>query len=288
MPISYGSSPLGVLEAVNKLGSTPYTAEDVAILQTLAVYAGIALFNTALMEETVYATQDVDDLERKKNDFIAITSHELRTPLGLILGHASILQEMTGDEQFKQQLEVIVRSANRLREIIEDLSNVDQQQPGKARMRRSTVSMAAMLTEVARSFQAQARARHILLSVEVPEDPLNVQADAEKLGIALGNLVENALTFTDEGGRVHLSGVKLPGYIKISVVDNGIGIPAKDLHRVFERFYQVEGHTTRRHGGMGLGLAVAKVMVEMHGGQIWAESVEGRGSNFSFLLPTRP
>jgi signal transduction histidine kinase len=155
-------------------------------------------------------------------------------------------------------------------------------------MRRSTVSMAGMLADVARSFQGQAKDKHILLSVDVPEDPLNVQADPEKLSIALGNLVENALTFTDEGGRVHLSGVKLPGYVKVSVLDNGIGIPARDLHRVFERFYQVESHYTRRHGGMGLGLAVAKVMVEMHGGQIWAESVEGRGSNFSFLLPTRP
>lgn len=285
VPIRYGDETLGVLEAVNKFGDAHYTNEDVSSLETLAVYAGIALFNTALMEETVYATQDAEELDKKKNDFIAITSHELRTPLGLILGHASVLQEIVEDKQVGKQLEVIVRSANRLREIIEALTNFDFQQTGKARIRRSTVSIASLVNDVAQSFQAAARAKHITMTIDLPDDPLNMQADAEKLAIALGNLVENALAFTDEGGRVRLHAEKLPGYIKLSVTDTGIGIPSKDLHRVFERFYQVESHYTRRHGGMGLGLSVAKVMVEMHGGQIWAESVEGRGSNFAFLLP---
>jgi signal transduction histidine kinase len=286
VPIHYGNNVLGVLEAVNKFGDAQFTDEDITLLETLAVYAGIALFNTALMEEAVIATQDYDELEHKKNDFIAITSHELRTPLGLIMGHASFLQEITQDEQTSKQLEVIVRSANRLRDIIESLSNIDMQQTGKARIRRSTVSISAMTSEVAKSFRSAAKTKRILLNVDVPDDPLTVQADGEKLAIALGNLVENALAFTDEGGRVRLLAEKLPGFIKVSVIDNGIGIPAKDLHHVFDRFFQVESHYTRRHGGMGLGLSVAKVMVEMHGGQIWAESVEGKGSNFSFLLPT--
>jgi signal transduction histidine kinase len=80
----------------------------------------------------------------------------------------------------------------------------------------------------------------------------------------------------------------VPGYVKVSVIDDGIGIPAKDLPRIFDRFFQVESHLTRRHGGMGLGLSVAKVMIELHGGRIWAESMEGKGSNFTFLLPFNP
>ena len=115
---------------------------------------------------------------------------------------------------------------------------------------------------------------------------MSVEGDDEKIVIALSNLVKNALTFCDDYGHVLVKAESLPGYVKVSVVDDGIGIPAKDLHRVFERFFQVESHMTRRHGGMGLGLAVAKVMVENHGGQIWAESTEGKGSTFSFLLPT--
>jgi len=286
VPIRYGENLLGVMEAVNKIGDAPFTDEDVNILETLAAYAAIALFNTALMEETYLATQDIEELERKKSDFIAIASHELRTPLGLILGHASFLKEVAPDEQTVKQLEVIIRSANRLKEIIEDLSNVDTQERSKSRVRHGTLLVNQMVLELCKSFQPAAQQKSIALTYDLPPEELKVQADGEKIAIALGNLMENAITFTDENGRVHVLAEKLPGYIKISVIDTGIGIPGKDLHRIFDRFYQVESHFTRRHGGLGLGLSVAKVMVEMHGGQIWAESVEGKGSNFSFLLPT--
>jgi len=113
-----------------------------------------------------------------------------------------------------------------------------------------------------------------------------LDADEVKLGIALSNLVKNAVQFTEPGGSVT---VKLEeeeaGYVKVSVIDDGIGITSKDLPRVFERFFQAESHLTRRYGGMGLGLAVAKAMIEIHNGRIWVESEEGKGSTFVFLLP---
>ena len=99
--------------------------------------------------------------------------------------------------------------------------------------------------------------------------------------------MRNAIAFSDEGGFVLVRAERLPGYVKVSVIDNGIGIPARDLPHIFERFYQVEAHNTRHHGGMGLGLSVARVMVKLHGGEIWVESMEGRGSNFTFMLPER-
>jgi signal transduction histidine kinase len=101
----------------------------------------------------------------------------------------------------------------------------------------------------------------------------------------LSNLIRNAIQFTDSGGHVTLCVEEASDHMKVSVTDDGIGIPAKDLPRVFERFFQVETHLTRRFGGMGLGLTVAKAMVELHAGRIWAESEEGRGSTFSFILP---
>lgn len=113
-----------------------------------------------------------------------------------------------------------------------------------------------------------------------------IEGDEEKLGIAINNLLANAVSFTDSNGYVQVAAEQLPGYVQICVIDNGIGIPAKDLPKVFERFFQVQSHLTRRHGGMGLGLSVAKAMVEMHSGQIWAESEEGKGSKFYILLPT--
>jgi signal transduction histidine kinase len=285
VPILYGDQTLGVMEAVNKTGNAHYTEEDVAILETLAAYAAIALFSTALMEEVHLAHQNLEELERMKSDFIAIASHELRTPLGLVLGHATTLQEANKDKSLSPQLKVMVRSAERLKEIIEQMSNLNAEQVGKARVHRSQVSISQLIQEVCSSFTKAARHKNITLSIEVPSANLVVEADPEKISLALGNIIENALTFTDDNGHVWVRAERVPGHVRVSVIDNGIGIPAKDLHRVFDRFFQVESHATRRHGGMGLGLSVAKVMVEMHGGQIWAESVEGKGSNFSFLLP---
>lgn len=285
VPITYGDQPLGVMEAINKLGNAHYTEEDVAVLETLASYAAVALFSTALMEEVHLAHQNLDDLERMKSDFIAIASHELRTPLGLILGHASYLQEAVQEPEFVSQLDVIVRSAMRLKEIIEQMSDLNAERIGKARVRRSQVSMSHLIQEVCDAFGDAAHQKKITLKIEVPSNNLMVEADPEKISVALGNIIENAIAFTDESGSVWVRGERVPGHVRVSVIDNGIGIPAKDLHRVFDRFFQVESHYTRRHGGMGLGLSVAKVMIEMHAGQIWAESIEGKGSNFSFLLP---
>jgi two-component system sensor histidine kinase VicK len=116
-------------------------------------------------------------------------------------------------------------------------------------------------------------------------DDLFVNADAGKTAIVLSNLVKNAITFTNKDGYVTIRGERQPDFIKVTVEDNGVGIPAKDLQYVFERFYQVESHLTRKNGGMGLGLSVAKVMIELHDGRIWAESTEGIGSTFTFILP---
>jgi len=285
VPIIYGGHPLGAMEAINKFGSAHYNEEDVTILESLASYAAIAFFTTALLEEVQIAHQNLEELERMKSDFIAIASHELRTPLGLILGHATFLQETIQDKQVNNQLDVVVRNAERLKEIIEQMSNLNAPQIGKMRVRRSQVSISPLIQEVCKSFGKAARRKHITLTVEVSPSDLSVEADAEKITLALGNIIENALAFTNENGHIWVRAERVPGHVKVSVIDNGIGIPAKDVQRVFDRFFQVESHATRRHGGMGLGLSVAKVMVEMHGGQIWAESVEGKGSNFSFLLP---
>jgi len=285
VPIVYGGHPLGAIEVINKFSDAHYTDEDVKILETLAVYAAIVMFNNALLDEAYLAQQNLQDLERMKSDFIAIASHELRTPLGLIIGHATFLQENTNNEQTLKQLDVIIRSATRLKEIVEQMSSLNIHQIGKSRIRRAPVSVSQLIQEVTQSFAESARQKKIALIVDAPPSDLYVEADIEKISLALGNLIDNALTFTNEHGHIWVKAEKLPGHIKVSVIDDGIGIPAKDLHRVFDRFFQVESHATRRHGGMGLGLAVAKVMIELHGGQIWVESVEGKGSNFSFILP---
>jgi signal transduction histidine kinase len=283
VPLMVRGEVVGVLEALNKKDDAHYTEEDLTILETLGALAAQAMQNVDLMRKVRASKVQLAELERLKSDFIAITSHELRTPLGLILGHATFLRELAGD-QFGEQLDTIVRNATRLKEIVENLSDVGNYENGSARVRGDQVSMAKIAEEVVLSFRQEAEQRNITLKTEIGNLPYYVHADQSKIAIALSNLVKNAIQYTETGGHVTVKVEEDTGSIKVTVMDDGIGIPARELPRVFERFYQVETHLTRRFGGMGLGLAVAKAMVELHGGRIWAES-SGRGSTFTFLLP---
>jgi signal transduction histidine kinase len=202
----------------------------------------------------------------------------------LILGHATFLKELVGSE-FTDQLDTIVRNATKLKDIVENLSDVDNFQTGAARVRSNKVSMAKVVDDTILSFQDEAKSRNITLKADLENKPFFIEADGVKIGIVVSNLVKNALQFTEANGHINLKVEEDSGYLKVSVSDDGIGIPTKDLPRVFERFFQVESHLTRRTNGMGLGLAVAKSMIDLHNGRIWAESEEGKGSTFTFLLP---
>jgi|Deesub1362A_J573_1020465.scaffolds.fasta_scaffold08782_3 signal transduction histidine kinase len=286
VPLLVNRKPIGVIEAVNKLNEGHYTQDDLAVLETLAAQAAIAIENARLLSKLKEANAELMRLDRMKSDFIAIASHELRTPLGLILGHATFLKEAMGD-QHQEQLDVIIRSAMRLKSIIEDLATIAHKEQGESRVRRQEFSLSELVVESVRKFSAAAKKKGIELEVDVPEDDaLTIEGDREKISLVLTNLLENALTFTEKGGQVGVKAEADAGWAKVFVMDTGIGIPQEEQERIFERFYQVESHLTRRHGGMGLGLAIAKAMVEMHNGQIWCESKEGMGSLFCFMLPS--
>ena len=287
VPITFQGEKLGIFEVVNKTGATHYTEEDLTILETLASLAAVAIQNSRLVNNAKKSQEQTARLEQMKSDFIGIASHELRTPLGLILGHATVLQEIIQPE-YRTQLEIIVRSAMRLKEIIDSIANMDNAQSGTASLRSSSVSIKRLVEDVTESFSREANSKHITMRTDTGPGDLAVEGDETKISIALSNVVKNAIDFTNPGGHVFIRAGQIPGYIKISVIDDGIGIPEKDLAHIFERFYQVESHLTRKHGGMGLGLSVSKVMTEIHGGRIWAESVEGKGSNFTLILPVKP
>jgi len=173
----------------------------------------------------------------------------------------------------------------RLKEILEQFSNIDKLELGLSRLHRTRVAVLPLVKEVVDAFNEAAGEKKIKIKVDLPQTQFFIEGDQEKIAIALRNLVKNALTFTNEGGQVKVKVDQVPGYAKISVTDNGIGIPDGEQEKIFQRFYQVEKHLTRRHGGMGLGLSIARDMVEMHGGRIWVDSVEGKGSRFTFILP---
>jgi signal transduction histidine kinase len=284
VPLMVRGDVIGVLEALNKKDNAHYTEEDLAILETLGALAAQAMRNGALERKMRMARIELAELERLKSDFVAITSHELRTPLGLILGHATFLKELVGNE-YADQLDTIIRNATRLKEVVENLSNVDNFENGAARVRSQKVSLAKIAEDTILNFQDEAKTRNITLKAEMKDSPFFADVDGSKIGIVFGNLVKNAIQFTNPGGKITIKVEEETGLMKVSVNDDGIGIPAKDLPRIFERFFQVEEHLTRRHGGMGLGLSVAKSIVELHGGRIWAESQEAGGSTVTFVLP---
>ncbi|MBT3337427.1 MAG: GAF domain-containing protein [Anaerolineae bacterium] len=287
VPLLVKGRAVGVFEALNKISRAHYNGEDVTILETLASLAALIVSNISLEERVEKTRVEAEKLEQMKNDFIAISSHELRTPLGLILGHSTFLREVI-DEEHQEQLDTIIRSGAKLKEIIENMSNVKNFQSGAARLRMRKFSLANLLLDSINVFQEAAQEKKITLHPDIKTPELLLEGDAAKIEIAFSNLIKNALTFTPEGGHIFVVAEEIPGYAKVSVVDDGIGIPEKDLPHIFERFYQVESHLTRQHGGMGLGLSVAKVMIEMHSGEILVESVLDKGSRFTFLLPLDP
>lgn len=283
-PILFRGEALGILEVINKAGGANYTGEDVMLLETLAAHAAIAIQNAHLQQQLQETREEAERLDKMKTDFIAITSHELRTPLGLILGHSTFLRELVSEE-YHEQLDIIIRNAMRLKEIIESMTRVHNVERGVASVRRRTVSVHRLILDALDSVRKQAEEKGVTLGFDIENSDLMIEGDAEKIGVAIQNILQNGVTFTDSGGYVFVTVEEVPGYVKISVKDSGIGIPAKDLPHIFERFYQVESHLTRKHGGMGLGLSVAKMNIELMGGRIWAESTEGQGSTFIILLP---
>ncbi|MBN1667457.1 MAG: HAMP domain-containing histidine kinase [Anaerolineales bacterium] len=287
VPVRFGETVIGVLEVINRLDGSEYSQDDQNLLEYLAAYAGTLIQIQAYARADERVQREQLELEKQKTDFIAIASHELRTPLGLVLGHATFLREIIPGEEYKSQLDTIIRNAERLKEIIDSLNQVDNFQSGTARLRRAAIDLGILLQGVCTSLRREAEERQVAMHYQLPKEEIKIPCDPAKLSVAIWNVVKNGLVFTDPGGQVEISLEQLPGHAQVVVRDNGIGIPARDLHRIFERFYQVEPHLTRRHGGMGLGLSVSKAVIESHGGQIWVESTVGEGSAFTILLPQR-
>ncbi len=282
IPIRFRSNTLGVIEVFNK--EAPFTYEDIAILEHLAVQVGAAIHDARQQTQIKRLRKEIKKLDDLKSNFIAIASHELRTPLGLILGHATFLREIIPDD-FKEQMNVVVRNAERLKKLLEDMAQVNNYQAGTARVRARTFSLRDLLHTLAEDYRQQADKAGVQILLDLPDDPLTIHGDEGKLTTAISNLIQNGITFNKPGGELHISATRVPGYTQIRIRDTGIGISAEELPRIFDRFYQVESHLTRQHGGIGLGLSIAKAMIELHGGRIWAESTPGKGSTFTILLP---
>jgi signal transduction histidine kinase len=284
VPMRYKDETIGVLEAVNKREGH-WTDTDRRNMLILASQAAVAIKNAQVMDQLQRAYDEINQLDKLKNDFIAIASHELRTPLSVILGYATFLKEDAQGE-VSAHASAVLNSALRMRNLIEDMTNLRYLKLGEAELVREHIPLVAIFQAAQNDVESMMEAKGHVLEVHPPDVGLIVVVDRIRLGMALTNLLNNANKFTPSGGRITLTYERKPGAVWVVVQDTGVGIPQDQLDRVFEEFHQVEDHMTRRHGGMGLGLSIAKALVEAHGGHIWAESDgPGRGSTFYISLP---
>ncbi|MCL6430339.1 MAG: GAF domain-containing protein [Anaerolineae bacterium] len=227
------------------------------------------------------------ELDQVKSDFLSVVTHELKTPLHSIKGFVDIiLMGRTGPltETQRDFLTTVKEQAEGLQMMINDLLEFSRLQAGQVRLRIERVLVGQVVQGVVARMAPLAHEANLELVNLVPGDFGLIQADEARLEQVITNLLSNALKFTTRG-RVAISARDLGSEVQVSVSDTGIGIPADQLQRIFERFYQVDGTSTRSYRGAGLGLTICKHIVEYHGGRIWAESAEGEGSTFHFVLP---
>lgn len=284
VPLMLRERAIGVLEALNKRGETSFTEEDGQVLMTLAAHAAVAIENARLVTALQKAYDQLNKVDQLKSNFIAIASHELRTPLGLILGYAELLKDDVSPNA-KGQLDMVLQSALKLRSLIDDMANMEHVTEGKATLELSDFVLQDAVKAAVAAVQELSAAKNHELTLALSPAPVPLRADRAKLEIVLNILLTNAIKFTEPGGRIKVSLSAANGEAQVHVADTGVGIPPAELERIFDRFYQVEPALTRSHDGLGLGLAIAKGLVELHGGRIWCESVEGLGSRFSFTIP---
>jgi len=282
VPLQIKEQRIGVLEAINKQEGDTFGQEDVETLTTLAAQAAVAIENARLVEALRQAYERLGELDKLKSDFIAIASHELRTPLSLILLYAAVVGETAGP-----QMDVVLRAALRLKHIIETMLNLRYLETGQMMLVPVSFDLRAEVQKVCDAYEIIAEANELVLETDLPDEEVTVQADEEKVRVVLDNLISNAVRFTPAGGRVQVALRSRGEEVEISVADTGVGISPQELEQIFDRFYQVEDHMTREHGGMGLGLSIVKGLVELHGGRVRVESVPDQGSRFVVVLPVR-
>ena len=306
MPLRYSAitSVLGYLGADR--GSQRCTQEDLDLLLTIASHVAVAIDNArtykdveqlaqTLEERVVERTQDLQsanerlqELDQLKSSFVSIVSHELRTPMTSIKGLVeNMLDGLTGilNERQTFYLGRVKYNIERLTRMINDLLDLSRIESGRMDLHPSPVNLGSLAREVVETLQPMAQERSLILEAHIPATVVLIQVDRDKLIQIFTNLINNALKFTESPGTVTVEVRQLEnGLIQACVVDTGCGIPLEEQQTIFERFYRGQSSEIKNRGA-GLGLAITKSLVELHGGSIWVASTPGEGSRFCFTLP---
>jgi signal transduction histidine kinase len=229
-------------------------------------------------------SSELESLERVRRDLVANVSHELKTPISALRAHLENL--LDGVERPEPEtLQVMLAQSERLGRLVDQLLELSRLESGDLPLRRAEVVLRPLVSRVLSEIEVTRARGDIELAQEVPEDLPPVFADAERVHQVLFNLLDNAVRFTPAGGRIRVTASRRNGAVDVAVTDTGPGIAPEHLPRLFERFYRIDTARSRDEGGTGIGLAIARSVVEAHGGRIWAESEPGKGSTFTFELP---
>ncbi len=303
-PISLGDNFFGCIEIFKE---TAFTAEDSTCFQTIAQQVSLPLKSATLYQELIETNHKLEKLERLKSEFISIVSHELRTPLTSIKNSLDILMsgrcgEIT--QAADKFLSMAMRNVQRLSGIINDLLDLSKIEAGKMDFNFAPTNINTVIGYVKSALSEVAKSKGLNLITSEAENLPEITADAQRLEQVLTNLVSNAIKFTPENKTIKISSslvnskdikineyfkdsIKLKDgdYIEVCVEDEGIGIAEKDLLHAFDKFAQIENSLSRKAGGTGLGLPIAKQLLEAHRGAIWCDSELHRGSKFYFVIP---
>jgi signal transduction histidine kinase len=291
IPMVVGNTLIGVLDLQDTMVDG-FDSHDVSIKSALASQIAVAVDNLNKIDESLRVEREtaerLREVDRLKSQFLANMSHELRTPLNSIIGYSEIL--LDGDdgelnEEAHEDVETIHQSGQHLLELINDILDVAKIEAGEMRLERRSVDLVKIASEVLHTAEVLVKDKPITLDLLPSGDLLPVYADPVRLRQIMMNLVSNAIKFTEHGSVTIGLGLESPEMAYIDVTDTGMGISEDDLHVIFEQFRQVDGSSTRRAGGTGLGLTITRYLVNMHGGDIRVSSKVGVGSNFRFSLP---
>lgn len=234
------------------------------------------------------ANTKLREVSEMKDEFLALTTHDLRSPLAVISGVISFftsgrLGELSGEQN--NMVAMMERNAQSLIELVNDLLDASKLESGSMRLDLTSTDLRGLINELHETIWPLAREKSITLKAELPLDLPLIEADRDKLRRIIINLLSNAIKFTHKGGSVTVTAERVDSHLRVSVADTGVGIPAKDVARLFDKYEQARSRATRGEKGTGLGLYITKQLVEMHGGEIHVQSETGKGSVFTFTLP---
>jgi signal transduction histidine kinase len=289
VPMLRAGEPIGVV-AVWRDHVRPFSPRDIQLVATFADQAVIAIENVRLFREIQDKSRQLEAANQHKSEFLANMSHELRTPLNAIIGFSEVLLErLFGELNEKQDdyLKDIHSSGKHLLSLINDILDLSKVEAGRMELDLATFDLPSAISNAMTLIRERAQRHGIKLGLDTDPELGETVADERKFKQILLNLLTNAVKFTPDGGRIDVRARRDADNVIVAVQDTGIGIAPEDQAAVFEEFRQVGRHYTNKQEGTGLGLALTRKFVELHGGRIWVESEPGKGSTFTFTIPVK-